>query len=145
GGSDEAVGDEGEGAVGEGDTFCPAEVLVEDSPETELVGEGAEDEDGSPGGGGGEVGIGSRGGDVERVAGEEAAEFGEDFDEEVLATEIGDDALLDLTVFPIGFDDADVFVDGTAGGADFDGPGKHGWLLVPEVEWRSGDARESLS
>ena len=34
--------------------------------------------------------------------------------EEILATEIGDDALLDLTVFAVGLDDADVFVDGAA-------------------------------
>ena len=47
-----------------------------------------------------------------RVAGEEAAELGEDLEEEVLATEVGDHALLDLTVLAVGFDDADVFVDG---------------------------------
>src|SRR5262249_32787669 len=33
-----------------------------------------------------------------------------------------------LAAFAEGFDDADVFVDGAAGGADFDGPGIHDWL-----------------
>jgi hypothetical protein len=65
GGSDEAVGDEDEGAVGERDAFGPTEVLVEDGPETELVEEGAEDEDGSPVGGFGELGFCGRGGRVE--------------------------------------------------------------------------------
>ena len=39
--------------------------------------------------------------------------------EEVLSSEIGDDALLDLTAFAVAFDDTDVFVDGAAFGADF--------------------------
>src|ERR1700680_2955470 len=59
------------------------------------------------------------------LAGEEASELGEHFDEEVLPSEIGDDALLDLTAFAVGFDDADVFVDGAAGGADFHGSRVH--------------------
>src|SRR5262249_13640178 len=50
----------------------------------------------------------------------------------VLAAEVGDDALPDLAVFAVGFDDADVFVDGAAGGADFDGPGIHGRLQASE-------------
>ena len=53
------------------------------------------------------------------------AELGEDLDEEVLASEISDDALLDLAVFAVGLDDADVFVDGAAGGADFHGSRVH--------------------
>ena len=59
------------------------------------------------------------------VAGEEPLELGEHVDEEVLASEIGDDALLDLAAFAVGFDDADVFVDGAAGGADFHGSRVH--------------------
>ena len=59
------------------------------------------------------------------VAGEEPPELGEDLDEEVLASEVGDDALLDLAAFAVGLDDADVFVDGAAGGADFDGSRVH--------------------
>jgi hypothetical protein len=71
--------------------------------------------------------------------------FGEDFDEKVLAAEVGDDAMLDLADFTEGFDDADVFVDGTAGGADFAGSREQGWMLVSEVGWGSGDARQPLS
>ena len=77
-----------------------------------------------------DVGVGRIAGLASVVAGEEPSELGEDLDEEVLAAEIGDDALLDLAVFAVGFDDADVFVDGAAGGADFDGSGVHDWLLA---------------
>src|ERR1700680_3766120 len=59
------------------------------------------------------------------LAGEEASELGEHFDEEVLPSEIGDDALLDLTAFAVGLDDTDVFVDGAAFGADFHGSRVH--------------------
>ncbi len=45
-------------------------------------------------------------------------ELGEDRDEEDLASEIDDDALLDLVAVAGGCDDADVFVDSAAGGAD---------------------------
>ena len=53
------------------------------------------------------------------LPGEEPPEFGEDVDEEVFSSEVGDDALLDLAAVTVGFDDADIFVDGAAGGADF--------------------------
>jgi hypothetical protein len=56
---------------------------------------------------------------------QEAAEPGEDLDEEVLTAQIGDDALLDLSAVAVGLDDADIFVDGAAGRADFDGSGVH--------------------
>ena len=59
------------------------------------------------------------------LPGEEPPELGEDLDEEVLASEIGDDALFDLAGFAVGLDDADVFVDGAAGGADVHGSRVH--------------------
>ena len=127
---DEPVGDEDEGAVGEGDAPGAAEMLVEDRPEAELVGEGADDEDGAPVGGLADVeGRGVIGLGLD-VAGEEAAELGEDLEEGVLAAEVSDDALSDLAVFAVGLDDADVLVDGAAGGTDFDGPGEHDRLLA---------------
>ena len=119
---DEPVGDEHEGAVGERDAFGLPEVLVEDGPEAQLIEQGPDDEDRPPGRGFAELGVG---GISRRLAGEEPSELGEDLDEEVLASEIGDDALLDLTAFAVGFDDADVFVDGAAGGADFHGSRVH--------------------
>ena len=122
---DEPVGDEHEGAVGERDAFGVPEVLVEDRPEAQLVEQGPDDEDRPPGGGIDDLGYGRIAGVAAGVAGEEPPELGEDLDEEVLASEIGDDALLDLAVLAVGFDDADVFVDGAAGGADFDGSGIH--------------------
>jgi hypothetical protein len=51
GGSDEPVGDEHEGAIGEGDLGARGRhVFVEDGPQAELLEERADDEDGSPGG-----------------------------------------------------------------------------------------------
>ena len=110
---DEPVGDQHEGAVGERDALGSPEVLVEDRPRGRV----------------GRTRRGRRGpapswrrrrpgarwvaGLAVVLAGEESAELGEDLDEEILATEVGDDALLDLTVFAVGFDDADVFVDGS--------------------------------
>ena len=96
--------------------------LVEDGPEAQLVEQGADDEDRPPVRGIAELGIL---GIESSLAGEEPPELGEDLEEEVLASEIGDDALLDLAAFAVGFDDADVFVDGAAGGADFDGSRVH--------------------
>jgi hypothetical protein len=121
GGGDEPVGDEHEGAVGKRDTFGEPKVLVEDGPEAQRVEQGADDKDGSPVRGFAESGILG----ITGLPGEESPELGKHLDEEVLATEIGDDALFDLAAFAVGFDDADVFVDGTAGGADFDGSRVH--------------------
>ena len=112
--SDEPVGDQHEGAVGEWDSFGPAEVLVKDVPEAQLIEQGADDEDRPPVrgiddlgfGGIGEVGVG--------LAGEELAEPGKDLDQEIFTTEIGDDALFDLPVFAVGLDDADILVNGAA-------------------------------
>ena len=118
---DEPVGDEHEGAVGERNAFGLPEVLIEDAPEAQLIEQGPHDEDRPPGRGFAEVGVGG----IMSLAGEEPSELGEHFDEEVLPSEIGDDALLDLTAFAVGFDDADVFVDGAAGGADFHGSRVH--------------------
>ena len=59
---DEPVGDEHEGAVGEGDALGLPEVLVEDRPEAELVEQGPDDEDRPPGGGIDDLGVGGIGG-----------------------------------------------------------------------------------
>ncbi len=123
---DEAVGDEDEGAVGERDALGSAEMSVEDVPESELVEQGADDQDGPPVGGVADLGYGGVAGFEVGVAGEESSELGEDLHEEVLASEVGDDALLDLAVLADRLDDADVFVDGAGGGADSDGSGIHG-------------------
>ena len=141
---DEPVGDQREGAVGEGDAPGFAEVLVEDVPEAEPVEEGADDEDRPPGGGLTDVECGRIAGLFVGIAGEEASELGEDLDEEVLAAEVGDHTLLDLTVLAVGFDDADVLVDGAAGGADLDGSGIHDWL---PAAWggATGGPRQQLS
>jgi hypothetical protein len=125
-GGDEPVGHEHEGAVGEGNTSGPPEVLVEDGAEAELVEEGPNHEDRSPGRGIDDLGIKRGGVFWSGVVAEQSLEFGEDVDEEIFATEVGDDALLDLAAVAVGFDDADIFIHGTAGGADFDDSGVHG-------------------
>ena len=90
-----------------------------------MVEQGTDDEDGSPGRGIDDLGIGQGGVFLTDVATEQSLEFGEDVDEEVFAAEVGDDALLDLAVFAVGLDDADVFVERAAGGADFHGSRVH--------------------
>ncbi|HMB06441.1 MAG TPA: hypothetical protein VKP69_22245 [Isosphaeraceae bacterium] len=90
-----------------------------------MVEQGTNDEDGPPGRGIHDLGIGQRGVPLANVAPEESFELGEDLDEEIFTAEIGDDALLDLAGFAVGFDDADLFVDGSAGGADFHGSRVH--------------------
>jgi hypothetical protein len=119
--SDQPVGDEHEGAVSEGNVLGEPEVLVEDGPEAELVEQGAYDEDRPPGGGIDHVRVGEIAGVALGVAVEEPAELGKQLAKEILASEIGDDALLDLAAVAVGFDDADVLVDGAVLGADFDG------------------------
>src|SRR5262249_30205659 len=102
GGCDQPVGDEHEGAVGERDTLGAPEVLVEDRPEADLVEQGAEDQDRPPGGGIADLELGR----IAGFPGEEPTQRGEHLEEEVLASEIGDDALLDLAGFAVGFDEA---------------------------------------
>jgi hypothetical protein len=116
--------------------------LVEDGPKAELVEQGPDDEDRPPGRGIDDLGIGGRG-VFGPAAGKESLEFGEDVDEEVLAAEVGDDALLDLAAVTVGFDDADLFVDGAAGGADFDGARVHESDYHDETRGHKGNLRRS--
>jgi hypothetical protein len=112
--SDEPIGDKHEGAVGERDGFGPSEVFVEEIPKAQLIEQGEDDKDRSPVRGVSDLWFGVIGSLAVGLACQEFAELGKDLDEEILATEIGDDALFDLTVFSVGLDDADVFVDGAA-------------------------------
>ena len=57
---------------------------------------------------------------------EHAFQLGQQLLEEILASQVGDRPLLDLAVFTVGLDDADVLVDLAAGGRDFDGADEHG-------------------
>jgi hypothetical protein len=122
---EEPVGHEHEGAVGERDGFGPPEVLVEDGPKAQVVEPGTDDEDGPPGRGLDDLGTVWGGVFLTDVAAEQSLELGEHLNEEVLASEIGNDALLDLAAVAVGFDDADGLVDGAAGGADFHGSWVH--------------------
>ena len=101
------------------------EVLVEDLPETQLAEQGADDKDRPPVRGITDVGICRIASLSRGFSGEEPAELGKHLEEEVLATEVGDDALLDLAALAVGFDDTDVFVESAAGGADFHGSRVH--------------------
>jgi hypothetical protein len=144
GGCDQPVGHEDEGPVGEGDAFGSAEVLVEDRPEPQLVEQGTDDEDRPPGGCIDHLRFSGIAGVPAGIASEEAPELGKQLDEEILAAEIHDDALLDLTTFAVGFNDPDVLVDEAAGGADFDGSRIHDWLLASSGEV-GGAALQSVS
>ncbi len=125
GGGDEPVGDEHESAVRERDSFGSPQVFVEDGPEAQLLEQGPDGEDRAPGRGINDERVVAGIGLVDCVPGKEALELGQNLDEKILAPEIRNDALLDLTAFAVGLDDADVFVDGAAAGADFDGSGVH--------------------
>jgi hypothetical protein len=123
--SDEVVGDEHEAAVGEGNTSGPAEVLIQNVPEAQLLEQGADDEDGPPIRGITDLGFSRVAGFDNRFPGKQSAELGEYLDKEILASEVGENALLDLAALAVGFNDANVFVDGAVGGANFDGSGIH--------------------
>jgi hypothetical protein len=56
---------------------------------------------------------------------QDATEVGKHGGQQVAATEVGYNALFDLTVLAVGFHDAQVFVDGTVGRGDFDSPYVH--------------------
>jgi hypothetical protein len=125
GGGDETIGDEHEGAVRERDAFGPPQVFVEDGPEPQLLEQGPDDEDRASVGRVDDERVRAGTGRAGGVPGKEALELGQNLHEKILAPEIGDDAVLDLAALAVGLDDADVFVDGAATGADFDGPGVH--------------------
>src|SRR5262249_32295074 len=59
------------------------------------------------------------------LSAEQALELGQHRPQHILPAEVRDDALLDLAIFAVGFDDADVLVDGAVAGADLDRSGIH--------------------
>ena len=120
GGGAASMGDEDKGPVGDGDAVGFAERCIADRPEAERIERGAESEDGSPGRGLDDRAIGRRSLLLADVPTEQSLELGEDLEEETFAAEIGDDALLNLSAFAVGFDDADGFVECVAAGADLD-------------------------
>jgi hypothetical protein len=64
--------------------------------------------------------------------------------EEVLAAEVGDDALFDLAVLAVVFDDADVLIDSAVGRADLDGAEIHAMSITTD-ERKSKGASELAS
>jgi hypothetical protein len=121
----QAISDQHESAIGIrnlGDIvaeFGSAEMLVEDLPEAELIEQGPDEQNRPPVPGIENVHVGGLVGQA-WFAAQDAFELGQKGLQEVLATEVGDHALLDLAVLAVGFDDADVLVDGPAGGGNFD-------------------------
>ena len=57
---------------------------------------------------------------------EKPIEHRQDGFERLASPEVGDDLLLDFSVFPYGTDDADILVDGAVGGGNFDGSDEQG-------------------
>ena len=140
GGTDEPISDQDECAIGERHALGLTERRVEDGPQPELVEQGPDGEDRPPGGGVEDVGVFGLGG-ARSVAAEESLEFGEDLDQEVLAAEVGEGALLDLAVVAIGLDDADILVDRAAGGSDFDSSEVH--VVKYHDGWNGNQAKNS--
>ena len=114
-GRGEPVGDEHKGTVGKGDALaCPRSRSR--MPESELVEQGRMSNDVEDGGikhPRDRLELGSVG--ITVLAGEESSESsGSAWTRRSFESEVGDNALLDLTAFAVGLDDADVFVDGAA-------------------------------
>jgi len=139
GGSDQAIGDEHEEPIGIRNASGVvafawlAEKRVQDWDQAELLEERTDDQDGPPGPGLEDVDIRLLAGN-DGIAAEHANEIGEELLEQVFASEVSDDALLDLAVLSEGFDDADVLVDGAVGEGDFDGADEHGVSITTEKE-----------
>ena len=124
-GMNQAIGDQNKGPVGKRHPSGFAQCRVQDGPQSQLVKEGPDRKDWSPGGGIDDVQIVGVGGLRAGVLAQQTLELGEDFGEEVFATQVSDGALLDLAVLAIGFDDTDILINRAAGGSDFDGSQVH--------------------
>ncbi len=124
--ADQSVGQQHEGAIGVGDLrLGRPEQFVEQLPQTQLIKKNSDSKDGSPGGRVADVddmGILVR---QSRLAEQQALELREHRGERVFPSKVGDSPLLDLAILTVGFDDADVLVDGAVGGRDFDGTNEH--------------------
>ena len=120
------IGQQHEGAIGVGRSFLGArQELVEELPQAELVEESANHQHGPP-----SQCINHFDGIRIfpfrcRRAEQDLLKLGA-WRSHILAAEIRDHPLLDLAVFAIGFDDADIFVDSALGGRDFDRADVHG-------------------
>src|SRR5215472_4723246 len=148
----ESISHQHEDTIGVGDlrrVFAwpgSAQVLVQDLPQAQLIEESAQDQGGPPRPALQDIDVDSFASDA-GCAAQDPFQFGEELLQEILAAEIGDDALFDLTVLAIGFDDADVLVDGAVGGGDFDGADVHGDSITtgkPIVKAKSTILRTSM-
>jgi hypothetical protein len=138
------IGQEDESAIREGRTFLGlAKQGVEDGPQAELVKEGADNQNGSPGGGFEDVDVTVRFTGPRWFALEEALQLGQQDGEEVLTPEIDDGALFDLTVLAKGLDDTDILVDRAIGRRHFDGAEVHG-VIVSRRCWRRSRSNNAI-
>ena len=122
---DQAIGDQYERTIGERHSFGFAQRRIEDGPQTQLIEQGPNGQDRSPGGSIEDVEIFVFSVLPAAVAAQKSLEHGEYLRQEILAAQVGQGALLDLAVVAIGFDDPDIFVDRAVGGPDFDGSEVH--------------------
>jgi hypothetical protein len=125
GGLNQPVGNQDEGAVGEGDTFGSAQMGIQDGPEAQVIEQGADGQDRSPGRGIEDVELLGRVAGDGRFLAEQPLELWEHFSQEIFAAELGDGVLLDLSVETLGLDDPDIFVDRALGGPNFDSAEVH--------------------
>ena len=125
GGVRQAIGDQYERPVGERHSFGLAQRGVKDGPQSQLIEQGADGQDWPPSGSIDDVEIFVFSVLPAVVATKQSLELGKNLGQEVLATQVGHGALLDLAVVTIGFDDSDILVDRAAGGPNFDGSEVH--------------------
>ena len=122
----QTIGQQDKNAIGKGRSFSgPGQQLVEDAPQPEAIEERPHGQDRPPGRGIDDldgIRIFTR---RHRRAEQRAFEFGQEKREQILATQISDDALFDFAVVTVGFDDTNVLVDVATGGPDFNGANIH--------------------
>ena len=124
-GSGESIGHQHEGAVGIRDGLGTPQDLIEQRPQSQLLEEVTKDQDRTPGGCVEDLDVLFRPPVDRRRPFQHAPKLRQHGAEQILAAQIGDDALLDFAVLAVGFDHADVLVDRAAGGRDFDGADVH--------------------
>jgi hypothetical protein len=129
--TDEPIGNQHESAIGVRDVCLGgAEQTVKQFPQAQLLEQSADDQERAPGRGIENIdgmGIFTR---QRWLAEQHPLQLRQQGRQQILATEIGDDSLLDLAVLAVRFDDADVLVDRAVGGRDFDGANEHAMSIT---------------
>lgn len=135
-GADEPIGQEHKGAVGPPAIGGGTQKFLENGPQTEPLKQSADEQDRAPGRrlANGDIGLG---GIRRRLPREQTLELWQQAGQDILAPQVSDDALFDLAVLAKGLNDADVLIDGAAGGTNLDDAHIHS----REVSRHDGDTQ----